>query len=87
LYIFDARPHVNALSNSLIGKGTEDMGSYPNCQLRFLDVDNIQVMNKSARRLREICLSEEVLPRDLDSCDWLQYGYTSSSFVFSLYAD
>lgn len=43
LYIFDSRPQINAVGNSLMGKGYEAPSVYRNCRLVFLNIDNIQV--------------------------------------------
>jgi myotubularin-related protein 1/2 len=45
-YIFDARPKVNALANSVKGKGFENMQNYDNATLVFLDIENIHEMRR-----------------------------------------
>jgi hypothetical protein len=73
LYIFDARPIVNAMTNTLMGKGYEDISAYQNCKLKFLDIDNIQVMSASLKRLRDTCYKDASMfsLKEALSCDWL----------------
>ncbi len=41
LMIYDARPKLNAMANRIHGKGTENIEIYTNCNLVFLDIENI----------------------------------------------
>eukprot|EP01090_Pellita_catalonica_P023734 TRINITY_DN9933_c0_g1_i1.p1 TRINITY_DN9933_c0_g1~~TRINITY_DN9933_c0_g1_i1.p1 ORF type:complete len:726 (+),score=99.52 TRINITY_DN9933_c0_g1_i1:348-2525(+) len=56
LYFMDARPKVNAMVNKLKGAGYESISAYENCEIRFLDIDNIHAMRKSFKKLRALCL-------------------------------
>ena len=55
LYIYDARPYLNAVTNKLAGKGFENTAFYTNSQLKFLNIQNIHHMRKSFQKLFEIC--------------------------------
>ena len=59
IYIFDARPKVNAVANMAKGGGYENEESYQNAEFAFLDIHNIHVMRESLRKvdwgLRDAC--------------------------------
>jgi myotubularin-related protein 1/2 len=55
MYIIDCRPWVNAYANAARGAGTEKMIYYPNCQLSFMNIDNIHTMRESFRQMVELC--------------------------------
>ena len=52
IYIYDARPKVNALANMAKGGGYESEDAYTNAELIFLDIHNIHVMRESLRKVR-----------------------------------
>ncbi len=52
--IHDSRPLLNAMSNKLKGGGYEDVGpgnNYPNCKIKFADIDNIHAVTKCYDKL------------------------------------
>jgi protein-arginine kinase activator protein McsA len=53
--IFDARPKLNATANQAAGKGYEMSFAYKNCNLIFMNIDNIHVMRKSLDALEDHC--------------------------------
>ena len=55
--IFDARPMLNAYANTIKGGGFEDCGAgkgYPNCQLKFCNIENIHCVRESYEGLCRI---------------------------------
>eukprot|EP00009_Paramoeba_aestuarina_P013457 CAMPEP_0201543842 /NCGR_PEP_ID=MMETSP0161_2-20130828/72833_1 /ASSEMBLY_ACC=CAM_ASM_000251 /TAXON_ID=180227 /ORGANISM="Neoparamoeba aestuarina, Strain SoJaBio B1-5/56/2" /LENGTH=434 /DNA_ID=CAMNT_0047951689 /DNA_START=414 /DNA_END=1718 /DNA_ORIENTATION=+ len=57
LYIYDARPRLNALGNQAAGAGFEATGvgtGYVHCKLDFLNIDNIHVIRKSHNALQTL---------------------------------
>uniref|UniRef100_A0A914XGK3 phosphatidylinositol-3,5-bisphosphate 3-phosphatase n=1 Tax=Plectus sambesii TaxID=2011161 RepID=A0A914XGK3_9BILA len=76
LFILDARPEVNAKVNKAKGGGYESEDSYSNCQLVFLDIQNIHVMRESLRKLKEICfprIDDKSWFSNLDETRWLEH--------------
>jgi len=65
IYIYDARPKVNAEANKLKGGGYETEEPYPNAELVFLDIHNIHVMRESLRKVKEMCFPV------IDDAKWL----------------
>jgi myotubularin-related protein 1/2 len=57
LRLMDARPHLNAVANTLMGAGYEREGVYENCKRKFLNIENIHVMRTSLNKLRQLCAS------------------------------
>ena len=53
IYIYDARPKVNAVANMAKGGGYESEDSYQNAEFVFLDIHNIHVMRESLRKVNE----------------------------------
>ena len=51
IYIYDARPKVNAVANMAKGGGYESEDHYQNAELVFLDIHNIHVMRESLRKV------------------------------------
>jgi myotubularin-related protein 1/2 len=45
--IYDARSWIAAKGNMLTGKGTENLSYYKNCELVFLDIENIHKVRES----------------------------------------
>ncbi|CCH42255.1 Myotubularin-related protein 2 [Wickerhamomyces ciferrii] len=52
--IIDARPTTNAMAQTALGAGSENMDNYPNCEKLYLGIDNIHVMRDSLNKLIEI---------------------------------
>ena len=51
IYIYDARPKVNAVANMAKGGGYENEDTYTNAEFIFLDIHNIHVMRESLRKV------------------------------------
>ncbi|KAF9963747.1 hypothetical protein BGZ65_012525 [Modicella reniformis] len=51
--IIDARPTANAMVNTAVGAGTENMENYKNCKKVYSGIDNIHVMRDSLNKLVE----------------------------------
>ena len=51
IYIYDARPKVNAVANMAKGGGYENEDTYSNAEFVFLDIHNIHVMRESLRKV------------------------------------
>lgn len=60
LYILDARPKANAMTNQVIkGMGFENEHNYPNCKIEFLNIPNIHTMRDSMNKIYQLCQSGE----------------------------
>nr|XP_013811481.1 PREDICTED: myotubularin-related protein 2 isoform X1 [Apteryx mantelli mantelli] len=76
IFIFDARPSVNAVANKAKGGGYESEDAYQNAELVFLDIHNIHVMRESLRKLKEILypnIEETHWLSNLESTHWLEH--------------
>ncbi|XP_075448576.1 phosphatidylinositol-3,5-bisphosphate 3-phosphatase MTMR2 isoform X2 [Ascaphus truei] len=76
VFIFDARPSVNAIANKAKGGGYESEDAYQNAELVFLDIHNIHVMRESLRKLKEIVypsIQESNWLSNLESTHWLEH--------------
>ncbi|KAJ1113365.1 hypothetical protein NDU88_001611 [Pleurodeles waltl] len=76
LFIFDARPNANAVANKARGGGYESEDAYQNVELVFLDIQNINVMRESLRKLKEIVypsIQEVHWLSQLESTHWLEH--------------
>ncbi|GCB64414.1 hypothetical protein scyTo_0009808 [Scyliorhinus torazame] len=76
IFIFDARPSVNAVANKAKGGGYESEDAYQNAELVFLDIHNIHVMRESLRKLKEIVypdIEESRWLSNLESTHWLEH--------------
>uniref|UniRef100_A0AAR2KE34 Phosphatidylinositol-3,5-bisphosphate 3-phosphatase MTMR2 n=1 Tax=Pygocentrus nattereri TaxID=42514 RepID=A0AAR2KE34_PYGNA len=76
LFIFDARPSVNAAANKMKGGGCESEDAYQNAELVFLDIHNIHVMRESLRKLKEVVypnIEESHWLSNLESTHWLEH--------------
>ncbi|XP_075054862.1 phosphatidylinositol-3,5-bisphosphate 3-phosphatase MTMR2 [Mixophyes fleayi] len=76
IFIFDARPSVNAVANKAKGGGFESEDAYQNAELVFLDIHNIHVMRESLRKLKEISyplIQESHWLSNLESTHWLEH--------------
>ncbi len=45
--IYDARPYLSAMGQQVTGKGFENTSHYRNCNLTFLDIENIHKVRDS----------------------------------------
>lgn len=76
LFIFDARPSVNAAANKMKGGGYESEDAYQNAELVFVDIHNIHVMRESLRKLKEVVypnIEESHWLSNLESTHWLEH--------------
>ena len=76
IYVFDARPKVNAQANTMKGGGYEQDDNYQNMNFSFLDIPNIHVMRESQRKLYELCFNGLDNPNwytKLEETRWLEY--------------
>ncbi|XP_030637604.1 phosphatidylinositol-3,5-bisphosphate 3-phosphatase MTMR2 isoform X2 [Chanos chanos] len=76
LFIFDARPSVNAVANKTKGGGYESEDAYQNAELVFLEIHNIHVMRESLRKLKEVVypnIEESHWLSNLESTHWLEH--------------
>lgn len=56
LMVYDARPKVNAIANQAKGAGYEDVyNAYVDCEVRFLNIDNMHAVRNSYNLLRDLC--------------------------------
>jgi hypothetical protein len=70
LTIIDCRPKVNAIGNSLKGKGYENMDYYKNCNIEFMNIENIHTITESFLKLSKIWTTGFSLT---ESSDWLKH--------------
>jgi len=76
IYIYDARPKVNAVANKAKGGGYEDEDSYQNAELVFLDIHNIHVMRESLRKVKDMCfpvIDDQRWLSNLEATQWLDH--------------
>ncbi|KAK5618861.1 Myotubularin- protein 2 [Crenichthys baileyi] len=76
LFIFDARPSVNAAANKMKGGGYESEDAYQNAELVFLDIHNIHVMRESLRKLKDAVypnIQDSHWLSNLESTHWLEH--------------
>ncbi|XP_026112656.1 myotubularin-related protein 2-like [Carassius auratus] len=76
MFIFDARPSVNAAANKMKGGGFESEDAYQNAELVFLDIHNIHVMRESLRKLKEVVyptIEDSHWLSNLESTHWLEH--------------
>ncbi|KAJ3109796.1 hypothetical protein HDU97_000026 [Phlyctochytrium planicorne] len=74
--IIDARPQANAIAQTALGAGTENMENYRGCRLAFSGIENIHVMRDSITKLMEAIQSSESgssLRSALDKSGWLKH--------------
>ncbi|KAF9127236.1 hypothetical protein BGW39_006025 [Mortierella sp. 14UC] len=75
--IVDARPTANAVANTAVGAGTENMENYRNCKKVYSGIDNIHVMrdslNKLVEALQEIDTKGTVSKAMLQKSGWLKH--------------
>ncbi|XP_043997150.1 myotubularin-related protein 2 isoform X2 [Gambusia affinis] len=76
LFIFDARPTVNAAANKMKGGGYESEDAYQNAELVFLDIQNIHVMRESLRKIKDLVypnIEDSHWLSNLESTHWLEH--------------
>jgi len=76
IYIYDARPKVNAVANMAKGGGYENEDSYQNAELIFLDIHNIHVMRQSLQRVKDMCfpvIDDARWLSNLEATHWLDH--------------
>jgi len=76
IYIFDARPKVNAVANMAKGGGYENEESYQNAEFAFLDIHNIHVMRESLRKVKDMCfpvIDDQRWLSNLEATHWLDH--------------
>ncbi|KAF9102021.1 hypothetical protein BGX29_005010 [Mortierella sp. GBA35] len=75
--IIDARPTANAVANTAVGAGTENMENYRNCKKFYSGIENIHVMrdslNKLVEALQEIDTKGSVSKAMLQKSGWLKH--------------
>ncbi|CAD5206414.1 unnamed protein product [Bursaphelenchus okinawaensis] len=77
LKILDARPIVNAKVNRAKGGGYED--NYRNCDLVFLNIDNIHVVRESLKKIKDACfpkIDHKHFYKLIDESRWLHHLQT-----------
>ncbi|KAI8906549.1 protein-tyrosine phosphatase-like protein [Powellomyces hirtus] len=74
--IIDARPTANAMAQTALGAGTENVENYRGCKISFLGIDNIHVVRDSMNKLMEAMNSVESgpVPKSLlNKSGWLKH--------------
>ena len=88
LYIYDARPYLNAMANKFKGAGYENINSYPNIniELIFCGIPNIHAVRTAYQKLLNnvsyITNINETLLNNISNSYWYEYIITliKSSF-------
>lgn len=72
--IVDARPYQYALANRAKGGGFESADTY-NCELKFLDIDNIHAMRDALDKLRKVVekSDQSKFMSKLETTNWMFY--------------
>ena len=74
LYIYDARPYINAASNKIIGGGFENIEQYgDDAKLIFCNIENIHKAREAIEKTEELCTSEKVMT---NKTFWSQFEAT-----------
>jgi myotubularin-related protein 3/4 len=76
LLIIDARFRSVALANRVKGGGYEYSEYYTNCEIQFMNLENIHVIRSSFQSLRLLCQSineNKTFYSQLESTKWLQH--------------
>lgn len=75
IYIIDCRPKTNAIANTLMGKGYENSDNYKNCEILFMNVENIHVMSDSFNKLSKVSIKSEenLYLSGIESSGWLNH--------------
>lgn len=76
--IIDARPTTNAMAQTALGAGSENMDYYRNCEKVYLGIDNIHVMRDSLEKVTTILQTNDMNKVKLDKnqlekTNWLKY--------------
>ena len=91
LYIYDARPYLNALANRFNGGGFENMKHYSNdpnaldVELFFCSIENIHSARNSLNKMYQLSLSNKIIDNQkflsaLESTGWYQFIYLLLKF-------
>ena len=56
VHIYDARPYLNAFGNRMNGAGFESTNFYKNCNISFLQIENIHFVRDSYKKMCNICI-------------------------------
>jgi len=76
LSIYDARPYLNAMAQKVNGKGFEDTKLYRNCEINFMDIDNIHHVREAHRKILNLCYSPDFANNkwysQLEATNWLE---------------
>ena len=79
LYIYDARPFINAASNKIKGGGFEDVEQYgDDAKLIFCNIENIHKAREAIEKTEELCTSEKVMTNkkfwsEFEATGWLDF--------------
>lgn len=76
LLIIDARTRTVALANRVKGGGYEYSEYYTNCEIQFMNIENIHVIRSSFQSLRLLCQSindNKLLLSQLENTKWLHH--------------
>ncbi len=72
----DARPQVNAMANRTKGGGYENEDTYEDCEVNFLNIQNIHVMRESLRKVSDLALPQSDDKNyfiNLENTKWLEH--------------
>lgn len=76
LMIVDLRPKINADANKLF-KGAGYEKNYINCEIKFMNIDNIHAMRSSMIKVLELCInsggSDSLFYLNLENSKWLDH--------------
>ncbi|KAJ3186834.1 hypothetical protein HK101_009561 [Irineochytrium annulatum] len=74
--IIDARPQANAIAQTALGAGTENVDNYRGCRLVFSGIENIHVMRDSVGKIMEAVQAADGGPVSkslLEKSGWLKH--------------
>ncbi len=76
LMIVDLRPRANAEANRLV-KGAGYEKNYKNCDLRFMNIENIHVVRASFSRMMDVCMGlggmDVAWYQKIESTNWIEH--------------
>lgn len=74
-HIIDCRPKANALAQTMMGRGYEDVTYYNNCSIEFMGIDNIHAMHSSLQTLTKLCQKQGDVYwlSNLENTGWLRH--------------
>ena len=80
LFIFDCRPYMNAMANSVIGGGFEKKKHYKNVELSFCEIDNIHKARNSLNSIYSLSFNEKINENEkfytnFENTNWLDFIY------------